>query len=112
MVSHTVFEKEFNIGARLRFRYSYLSAVLVSVICVGLLIRMNTRPVANSIGEIAEAAEKVEQGDYTVTLSETRSDEIGQLKRRFNRMVSGLKQRDLIEQIFGRYMDKKIAQAL
>ena len=96
----------------LRFRYSYLLAVLLSVICVGLLIRMNTRPVANSIGEIAEAAEKVEQGDYTVTLSETRSDEIGQLKMRFNRMVSGLKQRDLIEQIFGRYVDKKIAQTL
>ncbi len=94
------------------FRYSYLSAVLVSVIFVGLLIRMNTKPVANSIGEIAEAAERVEQGDYTVKLSESRSDEIGQLKRRFNRMVSGLKQRDLIEQLFGRYVDKKIAQTL
>ena len=94
------------------FRYSYLSAVLVSVICVGFLIRMNTKPVAKAIGEIAEAAERVEQGDYTANLSETRSDEIGQLKRRFNRMVSGLKQRDLIEQIFGRYVDKKIAQAL
>ncbi len=96
----------------LLFRYSYLSAVLVSVICIGLLIRMNTKPVASSIGEIAEAAEKVEQGDYTVKLAETRSDEIGQLKTRFNRMVSGLKQRDLIEQIFGRYVDKKIAQEL
>jgi len=94
------------------FRYTYLSAVLVSVIFVGLLIRMNTKPVANSIGEIAEAAERVEQGDYSVKLSEARSDEIGQLKRRFNRMVSGLKQRDLIEQIFGRYVDKKIAQTL
>ncbi len=94
------------------FRYSYLSAVLVSVICVGLLIMINTKPVAKSVGEIAEAAEKVEQGDYSVKLSEIRSDEIGQLKRRFNRMVSGLKQRELIEQIFGRYVDKKIAQAL
>jgi len=96
----------------LRFRYSYLSAVLISVLCIGLLIRMNTKPVARSIHEIADAAEKVELGDYTVKLSETRSDEIGRLKRRFNRMVYGLKQRDLMEQIFGRYVDKKIAQEL
>ncbi len=96
----------------LRFRYSYLSAVLVSVLCIGLLIRMNTKPVASSIAEIAEAAEKVEQGDYTVKLSEARSDEIGRLRRRFNRMVAGLKQKEVIEQTFGRYVDKKIAQEL
>jgi adenylate cyclase len=73
---------------------------------------MNTKPVANSIGEIAEAAEKVEQGDYTVKLSETRSEEIGRLRRRFNSMVAGLKQKEVIEQTFGRYVDKKIAQEL
>jgi adenylate cyclase len=96
----------------LRFRYSYLSAVLVSVLCIGLLIRVNTKPVASSIGEIAEAAERVEQGDYAVKLSETRSDEIGRLRLRFNRMVAGLKQKDVIEQTFGRYVDKQIAQEL
>jgi len=96
----------------LRFRYSYLSAVVVSVLFIGILIRMNTRPVAKSIGEIADAAEKVEQGDYTVKLSEARSDEIGRLRRRFNRMVAGLKQKDVIEQTFGRYVDQKIAKQL
>jgi len=96
----------------LRFRYSYLSAVAVSLIFIGLLIRMNTKPVAKSIGEIADAAERVEQGDYTVTLSDPRSDEIGRLRRRFNRMVAGLKQKDVIEQTFGRYVDQKIAKEL
>jgi adenylate cyclase len=96
----------------LRFRYIYLSAVLVSVFCIGLFIRMNTKPVAKSIGEIAEAAERVELGDYTVKLNESRSDEIGRLRRRFNRMVAGLKKKDVIERTFGRYVDKKIAQEL
>ena len=73
----------------LRFRYSDLFAVLVSVLCIGLLIRMNTKPVASSIAEIAEAAEKVEQGDYAVKLSEARSDEIGRLRRRFQPDGSG-----------------------
>jgi adenylate cyclase len=96
----------------LRFRYTYLSAVIVIVLSIGFVIRVNTRSVAVSIGEIAEAAEKVEQGDYTVKIDDTRSDEIGRLKSRFNEMVLGLRQRDLIEQIFGRYVDKKIAQEL
>jgi adenylate cyclase len=105
-------KKDSVLAPLLRFRYSYLSAVLVSVLFIGLLIRMNTKPVANSIGEIAEAAEKVEQGDYTVRLSETRSEEIGRLRRRFNSMVAGLKQKEVIEKTFGRYVDKKIAQEL
>jgi adenylate cyclase len=96
----------------LRFRYGYLSAVLLSVVCIGLIIRMNTKHVASSISEIAEAAEKVEQGDYTTALSETRSDEIGRLRRRFNRMVAGLKQKEVVEKTFGRYIDKKIAHEL
>lgn len=106
------FQKNAVLAPVLRFRYSYLSAVLVSVLCIGFLIRMNTKPVASSIAEIAEAAEKVEQGDYAVKLSEARSDEIGRLRRRFNRMVAGLKQKEVIEQTFGRYVDKRIAQEL
>jgi adenylate cyclase len=43
---------------------------------------------------------------------EDRSDEIGELKRRFNQMIAGLKHRELIERTFGRYVDKAIAKEL
>jgi class 3 adenylate cyclase len=79
---------------------------------IALLIRASTRPVARSIGEISEAAEKVEAGDYAAEVPEDRSDEIGQLKRRFNQMVEGLKQREIIEHTFGRYVDRGIAREL
>ncbi len=95
-----------------QFRFNYALAGIASLICVGLLIWWNTRPVARSVTEISEAAEKVENGDYSVTVRENRSDEIGRLKRRFNKMIEGLRQRDLIERTFGRYMDKNIAQEL
>lgn len=95
-----------------QFRFNYFLAGLVSLLCVGLLIRWNTRPVAQSVAEISEAAAMVEDGDYSVTVAEDRSDEIGHLKRRFNKMIGGLKQRDLIERTFGRYVDKAIAQEL
>ncbi|MEJ2718374.1 MAG: adenylate/guanylate cyclase domain-containing protein [Deltaproteobacteria bacterium] len=95
-----------------RFRDNYLMLGIPLLLGIGLLIRASTRPVARSIGEISEAAEKVEAGDYAAEVPEDRSDEIGQLKRRFNQMVAGLKQRDLIEHTFGRYVDKEIAREL
>jgi len=95
-----------------RFRFNYALAGIASLICIGLLIRWNTRPVARSVGEISNAAEKVESGDYSAKVAEDRSDEIGKLKRRFNKMIEGLKQRELIERTFGRYVDRKIAGEL
>lgn len=95
-----------------RFRDNYLLLGVGMLVCIGLLIRAGTRPVARSIGQISDAAEKVEAGDYAAEVPEDRSDEIGQLKRRFNQMVAGLKQRELIEHTFGRYVDKEIAREL
>ncbi|MEJ2718527.1 MAG: adenylate/guanylate cyclase domain-containing protein [Deltaproteobacteria bacterium] len=96
----------------LRFRFNYALVAVGALICIGVLIRSSTHPVVKSIGEISEAAGKVETGDYTAEVAENRSDEIGELKRRFNQMVVGLRQRDLIERTFGRYVDKKIAREL
>lgn len=95
-----------------RFRYTYALAGLICLLCVGVLIQWNTRPIARSIAEISRAAEEVENGNFSLQIEEDRTDEIGQLKRHFNKMIRGLKKRDLIEQTFGRYVDKKIAQDL
>ena len=94
------------------FREYYALAGVVSLVIILLLIRFTTRSVGRSIGEISAAAASVQTGDYTVKLPEDRSDEIGQLSSTFNGMVEGLKQRDLIEQTFGRYVDKKVAEEL
>jgi len=96
----------------LAFRLNYLIASLATVIFIVFLIRATARPVALSIAEISGAAEEVERGNYSVQVPEDRRDEIGQLKRRFNKMVRGLQQRDLIERTFGRYVDRAIAQEL
>ncbi len=95
-----------------RFRSNYLLAMVVSLVCVGLLIEWNTRPIAQSVTEIAKAAEEVERGDYSRAVTEDRADEIGVLKRRFNRMIRGLRERDLIERTFGRYVDRGVAAEL
>ncbi|MGC8657440.1 MAG: adenylate/guanylate cyclase domain-containing protein [Desulfomonilaceae bacterium] len=96
----------------IQFRFYYTVAGLLALTIILSLIRIVTRSVVHSISEISDAAVRVQEGDYSLKLPEYRKDEIGQLNRSFNQMVQGLKQRDIIEQTFGRYVDKKVAQDL
>ena len=96
----------------IRFQVTYLLACLVALLVIYVLIRLCTKSMARSIGEISGAALSVQNGDYSIRLPEDRSDEIGQLNRSFNKMAEGLKQRDLIEQTFGRYVDRHVAEEL
>jgi len=96
----------------IEFRFYYAIAGIVALLVILILIRETTRSVGSSIADISAAAAKISTGDYGGKLSEDRSDEIGELKRNFNIMMEGLEHRDLIEQTFGRYVDKKIAEEL
>jgi adenylate cyclase len=96
----------------LLFRNYFAIAGIACLIVILALIRLSTRSVGRSISEISVAAAKVREGDYSVDLSIDRNDEIGRLGASFKEMIEGLRQRDLIEQTFGRYVDKKIAKEL
>ena len=96
----------------IQFRFYYTLAGLLALGVILLLIRFTTRSVGRSVAEISAATTRVVKGDYTVKLPEERSDEIGQLNRSFNHMIEGLRQRDLIEQTFGRYVDRSVAEEL
>ena len=96
----------------IEFRFYYAVAGMVALLVILILIRVITRSVGESVAEISTAAAKVSTGDYSGKLPEDRSDEIGELNRSFNTMVEGLERRDLIEQTFGRYVDKKVAEEL
>jgi len=95
-----------------RFRFYSLMAGLAAVMIVFLLVRLTTRSVGRSIGAICQASGRVREGDYSIVLPEDSKDEIGELNRNFNRMVEGLRQRDLIQETFGRYVDKNVAEEL
>ena len=96
----------------IQFRFYYTLAGLLALGVILLLIRFTTRSVSRSVAEISAATTQVEKGDYAVKLSEARSDEIGQLNRSFNHMIEGLRRRDLIEQTFGQYIEKSVADEL
>ncbi len=95
-----------------RFRLYYAVAATAAIVIIILLIRLTTRQVGRSVGEISAAAAKVGEGDYSVRVPEQGLDEIGKLSRSFNGMIEGLKQRDLMEKTFGRYVDSSFAEEL
>jgi adenylate cyclase len=95
-----------------RFRLYYLASLILILLVILGLIRLALRPVVMAIHTMAGKAEAVARGDYGKPLPVTGSDEIGQLAASFNRMITGLQERDFISSTFGRYVDQEIAREL
>lgn len=77
-----------------------LSAIVISIILVGIMNEKIVKP----IKEITKATKKVSGGDFNVELKSTRIDEIGELTNNFNKMVKGLRstselQNDFIDNV-------------
>ena len=96
----------------LHFGLIYPLAGILSLFLILLFIRMGVRPMVRSIQKISQKAARVAQGNYGDPLPVCSQDEIGQLTRTFNDMVTGLKERDFVTTTFGRYVDPEIARKL
>jgi len=77
---------------RIRDAYFWLALAGLAMLVAGSLViaRSITRPVAR----LAEAARRVEEGDYTRHAAPTSRDEIGQLAVSFNHMLDGIQSRE------------------
>lgn len=68
-----------------------------------------SRSLSRPINEISAAAGKVAAGDLQVSVRADRKDELGDLSRRFNEMVKGLRERALAKDALGRYLSPEMA---
>ena len=91
-------------------------AVSVGVsVGVGLLLSYEltvllSRAITSPIGQLRAALARVRDGDYEVRVPVVSSDELGDLSDAFNRMVTGLAEREQIRETFGTYLDKEVAR--
>lgn len=74
-----------------------------------LIIAGAARTIAEPLGEIRAALQRVEAGDLDVVVSVNDASEVGQLQAGVNRMVAGLRQRRELEDLFGRYVGRQVA---
>ncbi len=96
----------------LHFRFYYLVGAILCLAVILILIRLGVGPVISSIRRISLKASQVARGEYGEPLPVASRDEIGQLTQSFNDMVEGLKEKDLVTNTFGRYVDQEIAREL
>jgi adenylate cyclase len=96
----------------LRFRLYYLGGGILCLLVILLLIRLGTAPLVAAIGLISRKAVQVAHGAYGEPLPVESRDEIGRLTESFNEMVTGLQEKDIISNTFGRYVDREIARDL
>ena len=76
-----------------------------------LVTWLNARAVVAPILSVRNAMERVEEGDLDVEVQVYDGTELGQLQAGFNQMVSGLREREHLRDLFGRHVGKEVAAA-
>ncbi|MEW6688391.1 MAG: adenylate/guanylate cyclase domain-containing protein [Pseudomonadota bacterium] len=85
-----------------------LAASFVAALLMFLMARGFSRPV----GVLLEAMQRVDRGDLATKAPVLSDDELGRLALQFNRLVEGLRERDRIRRVFGRFVPESVAAAL
>ncbi len=82
------------------------------VLCFGLLVTwLNARAVVAPILAVRDGMEQVEDGELDVEVQVYDGTELGQLQAGFNQMVSGLRDREKLRDLFGRHVGRDVAEA-
>ncbi|TAK48835.1 MAG: adenylate/guanylate cyclase domain-containing protein [Betaproteobacteria bacterium] len=84
------------------------AALLLAAVLIFLMVRGFSRPVAI----LLTAMRQVDRGDLAAKAPVVSDDEFGLLAQRFNRMIDGLRERDRIRKIFGRFVPESVAATL
>jgi adenylate cyclase len=78
---------------------------------VALTVSMlSARAVSDPIVSVRKALERVQRGDLEVEVPVYDGSEVGQLQAGFNEMVEGLRERERIQDLFGRHVGEDVAR--
>jgi adenylate cyclase len=72
---------------------------------------MAARSVGDPVRAVEEAMGSVERGDFEARVNVDDSSEVGRLQAGFNRMASGLAERERVRDLFGRHVGREVAEA-
>lgn len=83
------------------------AAIVVACILVSRQLAISIR---RPVQELVEFARRVGQGDLQQHAAIDGRDEMGQLSSALNEMVTGLRERDRVKEIFGRYVTTRVSE--
>ena len=84
--------------------------VAVGLLAGSVLMIAAARSVADPIEDVRAALTRVEKGDLDLEVEITDGGEVGLLQSGFNRMVSGLRERRRLRDLFGRHVGAEVAR--
>jgi adenylate cyclase len=87
-----------------------LFLVMAGLLGGGALIAAAARAVSDPLDRLRIAVQRVEEGSLEEQVTVDDGGEIGLLQSGFNRMVSGLRERERIREAFGTYVDREVAE--
>jgi adenylate cyclase len=87
----------------------FLGAIAWTIGLVTLLAAI--RSVVDPLRAMRKAMARVEAGETDVTLPVDDGGEVGLLQAGFNRMLSGLRERDRVRDLFGRHVGEEVARS-
>src|SRR3954471_12838320 len=85
-------------------------AVVVAFTVSFELTLLLTRSVLAPVRELVEATQRVKAGAFSARVPVTSGDELGQLARSFNEMLTGLQERERLRAAFGSYVSPDVAE--
>jgi adenylate cyclase len=85
-------------------------AVLVAFTVSFELTLLLTRSVLSPVRALVNATERVKAGDLSARVTVTSGDEVGQLARSFNEMLTGLEERERLRSALGSYVSPDVAE--
>ncbi|MFC1745669.1 adenylate/guanylate cyclase domain-containing protein [Candidatus Riflebacteria bacterium] len=88
--------------------YSIYFSIIITIIALGFILKGFWRP----INELLKKMKQVGSGNLDVKTTIFSNDDVAQIKNQFNLMVDGLKDRENIKEMFGRYLSFEIAKKL
>ncbi|MEZ6048780.1 MAG: adenylate/guanylate cyclase domain-containing protein [Planctomycetaceae bacterium] len=89
----------------------------ISVGVIGIAFGLTTawlggRWITRPVDDLKEASRQVSAGDLNAHVDLMRADEFGPLIDEFNRMVTGLREKERVEETFGRHVGKQAARMI
>jgi class 3 adenylate cyclase len=93
-----------------RLRGVLLAGAAVLCVAWAFLARVLGPYLTRPLADLLSLTAKVRDGDLAVQSAATGRDEIGRFAEAFNAMVQGLRERDRVKQIFGRYVTTQVSE--
>lgn len=94
-----------------------LALVVVVALVIGVLLSTElsaflSSSITGPLADVRRGLERVRAGQYDERVPVLSSDEVGELAHDFNRMASGLAEREELREAFGTYVDRDVAQLI